>query len=107
MLVFLFQVFSFKSQNPGSSTQYHVLASYKLESGTAQDQYQGFQGIPTQHDGIGLDLDNGSLIIECAQWEWHATTPVPNPNQKNPSRISVVLYQHNYLDMEDHGRKDP
>lgn len=81
------------------------MASYKLESGTVQDRYEKFDGKLAQHDGIGIDLDNGSLTIECAQWEWHATTALQKPDQKNPSRVSVVLYQHNFLDLEDHGRK--
>lgn len=82
------------------------MASYKLESGSDEDMFEEVDETLALHDGIGIDLDNGSLTIECAQWEWHATTALTNPDQKNPSRVSIVMYQHQYMDLPDHGRKD-
>ena len=61
---------------------------------------------PTKlYDGVAIDLDHGSIMIECAKEEWHATSAVVNPDEKNPSRVSLVFYQHRGLDQPDHGRE--
>lgn len=100
-----FQIFSIKNGKSGASIQHHVLPCYKLESGPADEK---LEGDPTHlHDGIGVDLDNGSIVIECAHLEWHATTRVDHPDETNPSRLSLVFYQHNNLKLQDHGRRDP
>ena len=102
------QIFSFNGQKSESTIQYHILPCYKLESGTEEDVYEKSLGDPEHlHDGIGVDLDNGSLVIEMAHKEWHASSRVERPDEKNPSRISVVFFQHNGLHLANHGRGDP
>ena len=55
------------------------------------------------HDGVAISLDHGSILIECAKTEWHATSAISNPDERDPSRVSLVYYQHRDLNQEGHG----
>ena len=56
--------------------------------------------------GLAFELEHGTVLIESARHENHATTALNYPDRNNPTRIGLVFYQHKNLIYPRHGNDE-
>ena len=87
---------SVKQEEDGAEDR-RVLQSYQ------SDCVEAFQDV--NMGGLALALPHGSVMLEVAREELHATSALSRPNKYHPCRVGLVFYQHMKLHFPHHGHE--
>ncbi|XP_019894656.1 methylcytosine dioxygenase TET isoform X3 [Musca domestica] len=92
-----------ETSNPASTTSSST--SNKIEPiGEISDFSENLEAFQDpQMGGVAIALNHGSVMIECAKHEMHSTTALKNPNRHEPTRMTLIFYQHRNLNRHHHG----
>ncbi|XP_073841916.1 ten-Eleven Translocation (TET) family protein isoform X3 [Musca autumnalis] len=92
-----------EASNPASTTSSST--SNKIEPiGEISDFSENLEAFQDpQMGGVAIALNHGSVMIECAKHEMHSTTALKNPNRHEPTRMTLIFYQHRNLNRHHHG----
>jgi len=85
------------------STDANAKCNAELESDPSPQAPERSDPFYSEMGGVAFSLPQGSLLLEVAKHERHATTALKKPNRFAPSRIGLVFYQHINLNLPNHG----
>ena len=83
-------IVSTKNPNAGKKAILHILPRYSTEDGGMKK-------------GVSFELPHGSIFIEVAKCEEHASYRKLKEVLEKPTRIGLVLFQHRYMNRLKHG----
>ena len=83
------------NNHPCGATCVINLLATKSKKGQAHDE---------KTPGLVIMLQHGLILFETAKHENHATTRIDDANPDDPSRIGIILFQHQKLDRPNHNR---
>ena len=90
----------------GKKEQLHILQWYKPLTFDRLEVLLGCEtpSPPRDVGRLAFALPHGSLLLEVAKQEYHATTALPMPNRLMPTWIGMVFYTHASLNLPLHSQ---